>query len=246
MNADASDLAAIRGRLQEQGVALFRFDDGPVHSYPYDTPWLADPAFNALYDRVRSNTLVDRTRCHALYQLLAQLESVPGQMLEVGTWRGGTAGIIASQLPDRTLYVADTFTGVVKSSPWEHYQDGAHSDTSVESVQAFLTQDLELRNVVILQGVFPDESGGAVEDTDFCFVHIDVDVFESARDVFLFAWERLSANGVVVFDDYGFRSACPGVTKLVDSFRNHPDKLVLDNLNGHAYVIKRTAALPDG
>ena len=241
MNTDSPDLRDIRGRLQEQGVALFRFDDGPVHSYPYDTPWLANEAFNRVYEHIRSNTLVDRTRCHALYQLLGQLESVPGQMLEVGTWRGGTAGLIASRVPDRTLYVADTFAGVVKSSPWEHYQDGAHSDTSVEAVQAFLTGRLALQNVVILEGIFPEQTGSAVEAVTFSFVHIDVDVFESARDVFDFAWPRLAVNGVIVFDDYGFRSACPGVTKLVDSFRGDCDKLVIDNLNGHAYVIKRGA-----
>ena len=245
-NVDRVDLSRLRRELQDRGLAMFQYDDGPVHSFPYDAPWMTDTDFVRLYESVRSHTLVDRTRCFALYSLLPQLTSVPGDLLEVGSWRGGTAGLIASRVPDRTLYVADTFVGVVKSSSWEHYQDGAHSDTSAAMVQDFLEQTLSLSNVLILEGIFPDETGDAIRDRPLSFVHIDVDVYESARDVFAFAWQRLSPRGVIVFDDYGFRTACSGVTRLVDEMRGDADKIVLENLNGQAYVIKtadRQAAL---
>lgn len=238
MDAQSLDLPELRRHFQERGIAMFHYDDGPIHSYPYDAPWMTDPEFIVLYERVRANTLVDRTRCHALYTLLPQIRSIPGDLLEVGAWRGGTAGLIAARVPDRTMYVADTFTGVVKASAWEHYQDGAHSDTSADFVRGFLRESLSLSNVVILDGIFPDLTGAAIHDSTLAFVHIDVDVYESARAVFAFAWERLSVRGIVVFDDYGFRTACSGVTKLVDEMRGDDDKIILDNMNGQAYVVK--------
>lgn len=238
MDTHSVDLPELRRQFQTRGIAMFHYDDGPVHSYPYDAAWMTDPEFTRLYESVRANTLVDRTRCYSLYTLLPQIGSVPGALLEVGTWRGGTAGLIASRVPDRTLYVADTFTGVVRASAWEHYVDGAHSDTSAELVHDFLAKTLSLTNFQILSGIFPDATSEVLGDAALAFVHIDVDVYESAREVFDFAWERLSANGIVVFDDYGFRTACAGITKLVDEMRGDDDKLVLDNLNGQAYVIK--------
>ncbi len=51
-------------------------------------------------------------------------------------------------------------------------------------------------------------------------------------------WPRLSSQGVVVFDDYGF-PACPGITRFVDEQRLRDDRLVLHNLNGHGLLVKR-------
>ncbi|MBK7432753.1 MAG: hypothetical protein IPI66_01930 [Chitinophagaceae bacterium] len=44
-------------------------------------------------------------------------------------------------------------------------------------------------------------------------------------------------GGVVVFDDYGFHT-CTGVTKLVEEYRKHADRVIIHNLNGHALMIK--------
>jgi hypothetical protein len=45
-------------------------------------------------------------------------------------------------------------------------------------------------------------------------------------------------GGVVAFDDYGFISACSGVHKFVNEIRDDADKLFIQNLNGHAYIVK--------
>jgi len=78
----------------------------------------------------------------------------------------------------------------------------------------------------------------SIADRTFRLCHCDVDVYQSAKDVFDWAWERLSPGGLAVFDDYGF-PACPGVTKFVDEQRGRDDRLVLHNLNGHGIVVKR-------
>jgi O-methyltransferase len=233
------DADILRNDLKEEGYGLIRYDDRPLQSYPYDSPWLTDQAFSEIYNKICDNTLVDRLRCYSLYLIARQMGKIPGDLLEVGVWRGGTAGLFAQVLPAKTIYLADTFEGVVKSSAWEHYKDRAHADTSEEIVISFLKKDLGLDNFAILQGVFPEETGEQVADKIFSLVHIDVDVYRSAKDAFRFVWDRLSPGGMVVFDDYGFISACSGVYKFVNEVRDDDDKLFFHNSNGQAYLVKR-------
>ena len=51
-----------------------------------------------------------------------------------------------------------------------------------------------LTNVELLQGIFPEETAARVADRGFRLVHVDVDVYQSAKDVFDWAWPRLSAG----------------------------------------------------
>lgn len=224
--------------MKEAGYALFHYDDGPIHSYPYDAPWLTDAEFGAIYERVRGNTLVDRPRCYALVQIARQVRTVPGNILEVGVWRGGTTALLASARPDRIVFAADAFAGVVKSQDWEHYEDGAHADADRDKVAAFLA-DLGLANVRILEGIFPDDTGAQVAGESFSLVHIDVDVYSSASDILEFAWPRLSAFGIAVLDDYGFVSACAGVHRLGSEWAERDDCLFIASPNGQGYLVKR-------
>lgn len=211
--------------------------------FPHATysPWLADTRFRAIDARTRRHTLVDRYRCYELWQLVWQVRHLPGALLEVGVWRGGTGALIAQRAADAgirdPIYLCDTFTGVVKTGDVDtYYSGGEHADTSDAHVRRLL-DGLGLTNVELLAGIFPDETGAAIADRTFRFCHIDVDVYESARGVLEWVWPRLAVGGVVVFDDYGF-ATCPGVTRLVDEQRDVPSRLVLHNLNGHAVMTK--------
>ena len=213
-------------------------------AYPIATyaPWQADAAFHRIHDAVRRQTLVDVWRCYELWSLLGELREVPGAILEVGVWRGGTGALLAARAAelriDDPVYLCDTWTGVVKTGAVDtYYHDGKHDNTSRETVER-LVASLGLRNAELLAGVFPEETGAQIADQTFRLCHVDVDVYRSAADVLDWVWPRLSSGGVVVFDDYGF-PACPGVTKLVDEQRLREDRLVLHNLNGHGIVVKR-------
>jgi O-methyltransferase len=213
-------------------------------AYPISTyaPWQADQEFGRAYRAVKRNTLVDIWRCYELWSLLGQLVEVPGAILEVGVWRGGSGALMALraaalQMPE-PVHLCDTWQGVVKTGPMDiYYRDGKHDDTSREIVERLLER-LALTNVELHQGIFPDETGPEVTDSELRLCHIDVDVYQSAKDVLEWCWSRLSPGGVVLFDDYGF-PACPGVRQLVDEQYGRSDRLVIHNLNGHAILVKR-------
>lgn len=213
-------------------------------AYPIATyaPWQSDREFQRAYNAIRRQTFVDVWRCYELWSLVGELRDVPGAMLEVGVWRGGTGALMAARAAglglEDTVYLCDTWKGVVKSGEVDtYYRDGKHDDTSPEIVEGLITK-MGLRNVELLEGMFPEETGDRIANRTFRLCHCDVDVYRSAKDVLEWVWPRLSPGGVVVFDDYGF-PACPGVTRLVDEQRMLDDRLVLHNLNGHGIVVKR-------
>jgi O-methyltransferase len=229
-------LPFVRHQAMRSGAHELAF---PIATY---APWRSDREFQSVYRTVRRNTLVDVWRCYELWSLLGELRDVPGAILEVGVWRGGTGALMAARAAglglEDTVYLCDTWTGVAKSGDVDiYYRDGKHDDASQEIVEQLVTR-MRLPNVELLRGVFPEETGDRIPDQTFRLCHCDVDVYESAKGVLEWVWPRLAKGGVVVFDDYGF-PACPGVTQLVDEQRLRDDRLVLHNLNGHGLIVKR-------
>ena len=205
------------------------------------SPWNDDKEFVSTFRMIKQNTLVDIYRAHELWSLVKETSRLGGDILEVGVWRGGTGCLMAAQAkqsePSATVFLCDTFSGVVKASAHDsHYQGGEHADTSVDTVRQ-LANKMKLNNIDLLEGIFPDVTGGRIENRKFSLCHIDVDVYESAKQVAEWVWPRLVPGGIVVYDDYGFL-ACEGVTNLVNE--RHPNRgaITLHNLNGHAVVVK--------
>ena len=204
-------------------------------------PWNGDAEFQSVFSIVRSHTLVDEYRCYELWTLCKQLEALdPGDILEIGVWRGGTGCLlgVGNKNSRSKVFLCDTFSGVVNVGDQDSaYVGGEHADTS-KAVVLELAKRMGLTNVEVLQGVFPEATGTHIADRQFRLCHIDVDVYESAARCFAWVWPRLVPGGIVVFDDYGFYS-CGGVTRFVERMRGEADRLVLYNINGHAIVIKR-------
>lgn len=206
-------------------------------------PWEKDQIFKDVFETIQGLTLVDEYRCFELWQLVEQSSKLRnGSIIEIGVWRGGTGGLIAKKANmcgiREKVYLCDTFTGVVKAGKKDsEYKGGEHSDTNKELVEELILSKMKLENVEILEGIFPDQTGHSIEDLKFRFCHVDVDVYQSAKDIVSWIWNRLVQGGIMVYDDYGF-IGCDGVTKCVEEQMAFNDRLVLHNLNGHATVIK--------
>lgn len=107
-----------------------------VHTYvlPYSSysPWVNDPEFQAAYAMVKTHTLVDIYRLYELWSLVRQLDDIEGDFLEVGVWRGGSGCLLAlaGKVQKRRTFLADTFSGVVKTGARDTaYVGGEHADT---------------------------------------------------------------------------------------------------------------------
>ena len=203
------------------------------------SPWLNDELFMKTYDVIKDNTLVDMYRCFELWQIGKRLKNSTAAIIEVGVWRGGTAALLAKANNNNSpVYLCDTFEGVAKAGEKDNqYKGGEHADTSIETVEKLMKQ-LDISGYHILKGIFPDVNADQVADQKFKICHIDVDVYDSAKDIFNWVWQRMIVGGVVVFDDYGF-AACAGITQLVNELADStPDAFFVHNINGHGLLIK--------
>ena len=213
-----------------------------VHvGYRY-APWRVDNDFAATFALVKDNTLVDIHRLWNLWSLLEQAAKNDGILIEVGVWRGGSGCLLAKRweaLGKKTsVYLCDTFQGVVKAGGKDtYYKGGEHSNTSKQMVQDFVHK-MDLLNVKILQGIFPEDTGNQIPQEAIAFAHIDVDVYASCRDVVKFVWPRLVHGGILVFDDYGFPST-EGVRAYLDEIKGKDDLVFIVGGYGQGIVIKK-------
>jgi O-methyltransferase len=244
--------AVIRALVSRLGYQIIRGGPPiqPTPDSPWGTiipwasysPWANDSHFVETYRAIQGDTLVDLYRCYELWDLVGQSRHLEGALIEIGVWRGGTGGLIAKRAEltgiREPVYLCDTFAGVVKASSRDsYYKGGEHGDASRAQVEELLHDRLGLRNAVIVQGVFPEESASLVHHDRFRFCHIDVDVYDSANDILSWIWDKLVVGGVIVYDDYGFPRTS-GITRHVDEHRDDADRVTLYNLNGHAIVVK--------
>ncbi|WP_446897226.1 TylF/MycF/NovP-related O-methyltransferase [Clostridium sp. LBM24168] len=212
--------------------------------YPAATyaPWLRDSQFIECFKNIENNTLVDIYRCYELWHLVEQVYKLSeGIILEIGVWRGGTGVLMAKKAKllgiKENVYLCDTFSGVVKACEIDNdYNNGEHSDTSEECVKELINKN-NVFNSVVIKGIFPDDTKNYINGQKIRLCHIDVDVYQSAKDIVKFILPNLIIGGIIVFDDFGFKG-CNGITRLVEEIKNENNLIVIENLNGHAIFLK--------
>lgn len=206
---------------------------GQKRKYKPPVLWNSDARFAELYAVTKTKTLVTQDRCFMVYQFAKHALNLPGDMAEVGVYRGGTARLIAKVCPKKKLYLFDTFAGMPQvNQSIDFVKTGDFADTSLEGVKAFLEGNA---NVEFRQGFFPKTAAG-LENKKFSFVHSDVDIYQSVKDCLEFFYPRLVAGGVMLFDDYEFKE-CEGVKKAIDEFlADKPEKVLVTTLYQSALI----------
>jgi len=212
-----------------------------LRSFPEATyaPWFQDIFFYDTYTKIKKYSLKDIYRLYELYSLATQACNYGGSFVEIGAWRGGSAAIIASakkkMLNSNDFYLCDTFEGVVKASFIDNfYNNGEHNDTDLNYVNKVFDK-LNLMLPKVLTGIFPDDTGNEVSD-NVSFLHIDVDTYQSAKDIFNFCQNKFTDKAVIIFDDYGFFET-NGITILCNELKNKKNMTFIHNLNGHGIFL---------
>jgi len=141
-------------------------------------------------------------------------KELKGEIAEVGVMWGGSAKIITKIIPDKTVYLFDTFEGLPDDmdytvDPTDYFVGAMAVD--LDKVKKFLKNC----NVKIYPGIFPQETSKYIKDKKFAFVHIDVDIYKATKDTLEFFYPRLEVGGSIVIHDYPLHR---GVQKAVDDF----------------------------
>jgi O-methyltransferase len=202
----------------------------PIHK------WADDDIFLEIMKRVEGRTLVDIIRCYMLYQFAQQAVHLPGDVAEVGVYKGGTARLLAEAVgrASKRIHLFDTFRGMPATDPDKDiHKEGDFHDTSLAEVRSFLA---DLQNVQCYPGLFPDTAGSIVGEV-FSLVHVDVDIYKSVKECLNFFYPRMVSSGIMVFDDYGFVT-CPGARQAVDEFFESKEEKPFYLPTGQCFIIK--------
>jgi O-methyltransferase len=145
--------------------------------------------------RRKRRWLVTANEAFLVYTLAKAQSKHEGDMAEVGTYQGGTAGMICAAKGSRALHIFDTFNGLPDAAEQDGHVHRPHMYAcSLESVSKYLD---EYSDVAYYKGRFPETAGG-VAGRQFSFAHFDVDLYESTRACLEFFYPRMIAGGIML------------------------------------------------
>jgi len=168
--------------------------------------------------------------------------NLEGDIVEAGVYFGSSARLIMRffERTHKTIHLFDTFDVMPDADPkhdmserWE-----PKDDLSVEKVKMLLG-DYDKQGLVKYHKGFFKDTFPEVEDKRFCFVHVDCDLYEGAKNACEFFYPRLVEHGVMMFHDYDV-PAFPGMRKAVEEYFLYKSALRVTNRYGsHHVVVKR-------
>ncbi len=200
--------------------------------------WRDDKVFEENHFNLIDDNFHSIDRKYTVNQFLQLIKNVTGDIAECGVYKGATAWFICKfiqeQKLNKMLHVFDSFEGLSKPKN----EDGTYWRAgNLATEEAICRKNLdEFDFVKYYKGWIPDRFV-EVEATMFCFVHIDVDLYQPTLDSISFFYEKLSKGGIMICDDYGF-TTCPGAKIAMDDFFADKAEPVIMLTTGQGLVIK--------
>lgn len=154
----------------------------------------------------------DYIRLATLELLCRRLGDVPGAAAELGVYRGFFARCINRLLPERKLYLFDSFSGFSEEAGAGESFQAAHRNTAVDKVLAVMPYP---EGIIVKQGFFPNSLDGLEER--FCLVSVDVDFYQTTLDGLRYFWPRLEPGGYLLLHDWGSPKLA-GVAEALDAY----------------------------
>ncbi len=180
----------------------------------------------------------------ATMRLLAEQiyeENIPGDVAELGVFRGDFAALINAAFPDRTIHLFDTFEGFpVRDVEIERVQGlsrakaGDFSETAMDLVEQRLPHR---EKAVFHKGYFPATFDECAEK-HFAFVSIDADLYAPTAAALPLFFDRLAPGGVLLVHDVN-STQFSGAGKAVREFCAERGLLPMPVCDLHGSVVLR-------
>ena len=163
----------------------------------------------------------DYVRLATLELLCRRLADVPGAAAELGVYRGFFARCINQLLPERKLYLFDSFEGFGEEAQASESFQAAHRNTAAEKVLSIMPFS---ERIIVKPGFFPDSLDGMEEQ--FCLVSLDVDFYQTTLDGLRYFWPRLEKGGYLLLHDWG-SPKLPGVRQALAAYERELGQRIL-------------------
>lgn len=173
---------------------------------------------------IRRKTMLTPERIQNLTRLAQRIEDeeIPGDVVECGVYRGGSAAILARRATHsrlgRTVWLFDVFQGMPPATE----RDGPAADSwvgnlrsSPRRVERLLRRTgTDMSRVRIVPGLFQD-TFPTVGIAQIALLNIDADWYESVKLCLENFYDAVAPGGIVTIDDY---CLWPGCRQAVDEF----------------------------
>lgn len=189
-------------------------------------------------------SLQSKERLDRMINLLSKCTDLEGDVIECGVYRGGTAIALAEKLKEvnstKTVYGMDTFEGLPFNSEEDKVDGkqllpvGLFKDTNESKIQSLLHVK-GLDNVELVKGLFTN-TFPRLSSKEFCFAHVDVDLYLSIKQCIDFLEPRMVKGGIILFDDYNAKT-CGGANRAIEEALGKENLIVLPKKQ--AYWIKK-------
>lgn len=184
-------------------------------------------------------------RSATLRQIAVRLheQGIPGQIAELGVYRGDMAWKLNALFPDRFLYLFDTFEGfdprdIEKEEAYgcSRAKKGDFSDTSK---QAVLNRLPFPDRAVVREGYFPGTASGLESET-YALVSLDADLYAPLLAGLEYFYPRLSPGAMILMHDYN-NERFRGARQAVADYEKRHHRLILVplcDLHGSAVIVR--------
>ncbi len=203
-----------------------------VNSKTFWDPSIVEDEFKDLFNYVfiESGSLlrldnIISSRSYALYSICKSLSDLDADFVECGTYLGSSAVFMASNCKNN-LHLFDSWEGVSDITEFDNmlYKD-TNFKCDVEKAKSLLSK---YSNVNFYKGWIPDRFD-EIKNKVFSVVHIDVDLYQPAKDSIEFFWPRIIPGGKMILDFHDGNSY--GVKKATyDFFKNNIIEMYLTDL----------------
>lgn len=224
--------------LAQRFARAFGFEVYNAHS-----TWLSDPEFWDVWTRFPDWRRSRPDRKFTVWSMARSVADLEGDTAECGVFEGATSYLVcaATDGPGRSHHLFDSFEGLSVPGATDIPSDArsfAWSPGDMAAPESKVRQNLaSFPRVRYHRGWIP-ERFGEVADRRFCFVHIDVDLYQPTRDATEFFYERLVPGGILVNDDYGSH-ACPGARRAFDEVMHGRPEKIIELPTAQAFIVKR-------
>lgn len=186
--------------------------------------WFLIPYFTPMKRRAIVDT-GDPVRYGSIELALEQVmkDQVRGSLAECGVYKGTLSKFIHDRVPDRRLFLFDTFSGF-DSRDSGTLNDTRFRDTSAKDV---LDHIGDTRNIIVRKGYFPETVIG-LEEERFALVMIDFDKYEPTAAALQFFYPRTEPGGFIFIHDYTSPESDWACSRAVDEYlHNKPESPIL-------------------
>ncbi|MBF7068297.1 TylF/MycF/NovP-related O-methyltransferase [Campylobacter volucris] len=153
---------------------------------------------------------------------LFKQKNIIGSCAELGVYKGDFARYINNVFKSEKFYLLDTFEGFNEkdckidiNNNLSFSNASFFSDTSLEYVKSRMPYPKQCH---FIKGRFPETSNQIPDNEKFCFVHIDVDLYQPIIDGCEFFYPKLVKGGILMIHDYFQPYFYKGPKKAVDEF----------------------------